>query len=125
MRLRILTHPTGTIDGVSLDHFIVGGVYELGTQVACVFIAEGWAELVTANNDDVVRPPPSPVAAIEPLVLVVEDDPGLRHLTARRQLLLPVALTHPFCYRRGAVASRSLLPMGQIQGGHDGTEGQR
>jgi hypothetical protein len=79
MRLKILTRPTGTIDGVSLDHFMVGGVYELGTQVACVSIAEGWAELVTVDDDDgLVHPPPSKVADIEPLVLVVEDDPALR-----------------------------------------------
>jgi hypothetical protein len=48
-----------------------------------------------------------------------------RVLRARRQLDLPVALTHPFGYRRRGVASRSLLPMWQTQGGHDGTEGQR
>jgi len=41
MRLRILTRPTGTIDGVSLDYFHVGRVYEVGSQVACVFLAEG------------------------------------------------------------------------------------
>jgi CheY-like chemotaxis protein len=83
MRLKILTRPTGTIDGVSLDHFMVGGVYELGTQVACVLIAEGWAELVTVDDEDgLVHPPPSKIADIEPLVLVVEDDPALRRLTA-------------------------------------------
>jgi site-specific DNA recombinase len=43
---------------------------------------------------------------------------------ARRQLDLPHALTHPFCYPKGSVASRSLLPLWQTQGGHDGTEGQ-
>jgi len=35
------------------------------------------------------------------------------------------ALTHPFRYPRGAVASRSLLPLWQTQGGHDGTDNQR
>ena len=83
MRLRILTRPTGTIDGVSLDHFMVGDIYELGTRIACVFIAEGWAKLVTVDDGDgLVHPSPSEVADIEPLVLVVEDDPALRRLTA-------------------------------------------
>jgi hypothetical protein len=35
------------------------------------------------------------------------------------------ALTHSFCYRRAAVASRSLLPMERTQGGHDGQDSQR
>jgi CheY-like chemotaxis protein len=82
MRLRILTRPVGTIDGMSLDFFHVGSVYELGTQVACVFLAEGWAEIVSDKDVEVfVRPPPAHVAAMEPLVLVVDDDPAVRGLT--------------------------------------------
>src|SRR5712691_12613843 len=82
MRLRILTRPTGTIDGVSLDHFHVGGVYELRSQVACDFMVEGWAEIVTDDDASVfVRPPPTDVAAIKPVVLVVDDEPELRRLT--------------------------------------------
>jgi len=46
MRLRILAQPSGTIDGVALDQFRVGGIYELGTQLASVFLAERWAESV-------------------------------------------------------------------------------
>lgn len=82
MRLRILTRPTGTIDGVSLDYFHVGGVYEIGAQVACVFLAEGWAEVVTDADAGVfVRPPPPQVENIERLVLVVDDEPDVRRLT--------------------------------------------
>src|SRR5688572_13009357 len=82
MRLRILTRPTGTLDDVPLDHFHVGGVYDLDTRVACAFLAEGSAELVTVDEADaLVRPPPSTLDEIEPLVLVVEDDPALRRLT--------------------------------------------
>jgi CheY-like chemotaxis protein len=81
MRLRILIRPTGTIDGVSLKHLIVGGVYDLGTQIACVFLAEGWAEVVADDDGGVlVRPPPGEVSNIEPLVLVVDDEPELRRL---------------------------------------------
>jgi CheY-like chemotaxis protein len=82
VRLRIIIPPVGTIDGVSLEYFRLGEVYDLGAQVACVLLAEGWAELVTSDEADVlVRPPPAEVANIEPLVLVVEDDPAVRGLT--------------------------------------------
>src|SRR4051812_12080919 len=80
MRLRILSQPIGSIDGVAFDQFRVGAVYELGAQVACVFLAERWAESI--GDDDtpaVVRPPPA--AAIEPLVLLVDDDPAIRRMT--------------------------------------------
>jgi CheY-like chemotaxis protein len=80
MRLKILIRPTGTIDGISLDQFRVGEVYELGTHVGCVFLVEGWAELVTADGAAVFAAAPA-VATIIPLVLVVDDDPGVRHLT--------------------------------------------
>lgn len=82
MRLRMLTRPTGTVDGISLDSFRVGAVYEVGTKVACVFLAEGWAEIVTDDDDAVaVRPSPPETAHIEPLVLVVDDEPEVRRLT--------------------------------------------
>jgi CheY-like chemotaxis protein len=83
MRLRIVARPGGSIDGVLLDHFHVGAVYEIGAQVACVFLAEGWAEIV--SDGDVaacVRPPPRDIATVEPLVLVVDDEPAVRGLTA-------------------------------------------
>jgi CheY-like chemotaxis protein len=80
MRLKILVRPTGGIDGISLDQFHVGGVYDLGAHVGCVFLAEGWAELVT-DDDQVVFARSPNIADAEPLVLVVDDDPGMRHLT--------------------------------------------
>jgi CheY-like chemotaxis protein len=82
MRLRILAQPIGTIDGLALDQFRVGRIYELGTQVACVFLAEGWAELVGDDEaQEFVRPPPLAVAHTEPLLLVVDDDPEMRRMT--------------------------------------------
>jgi two-component system, chemotaxis family, chemotaxis protein CheY len=79
LRLKILVSPTGTIDGISFDQFHVGEIYTLGTHVGCVFLAEGWAELV---NDDgtAVFAEPADVATREPLVLVVDDDPDMRRL---------------------------------------------
>jgi len=81
MRLRILTRPTGTIDGIPLDQFCIGRVYEVGTQVACVLLAEGWAGVVTDDEGVAfVRPPPE-IAKIEPLILVVDDEPDMRRFT--------------------------------------------
>jgi CheY-like chemotaxis protein len=80
MRLKILIPPTGAIDGISLEQFRVGEVYELGTYLGAVFLAERWAELVTADGAAVFADPPA-VPTIMPLVLVVDDDPGVRHLT--------------------------------------------
>jgi CheY-like chemotaxis protein len=77
MRLRMTRKPVGRIDGVALDQFHVGEVYELGTQVACVFLAEGWAEV--ADTQEIVRPPPEDIR-VRGVVLVVDDDPSLRAL---------------------------------------------
>src|SRR5258708_5881665 len=81
MRLRILTRPSDSIDGVLLDHLCVGEVYELGAQVACVFLAEQWAEPVMDDEAIVVHSPSAAVSNIEPVVLVVDDDPDIRLLT--------------------------------------------
>ena len=47
MRIRIVQKPAvAFIDGVRLDHFRPGHVYQLGSLMAGVFLAEGWAEPV-------------------------------------------------------------------------------
>jgi len=79
MRLRICRQPTGTVDGIPLDHFREGLVYDIGTQLAAVFLAEGWGEPLTDDTLRPVRPPPNRVGA---LVLVVDDHTDLRELTA-------------------------------------------
>jgi CheY-like chemotaxis protein len=78
MRVRILSQPTGSIDGLALDQFRVGGLYELGDRVACVFLAERWAEVVGGIDtaEDAVVPPPS-----VGLVLLVDDDPAILRMT--------------------------------------------
>lgn len=35
--------PLESIDGVRIDSFEVGHVYEIGTSIAAVMLAEGWA----------------------------------------------------------------------------------
>jgi len=81
MRVRILSQPTATIDGMAPDQFRVGNVYELGARVGCVFLAERWAEIAGAEDTPaVVRPPPA-AASREPVVLLVDDDPAIRGMT--------------------------------------------
>ena len=80
MRLRICGQPTGTIDGIPLDHFHPGLVYDISTQLAAVFLAEGWGE-PCSDSDEGRRAmrPPNRLAA---LVLVVDDHTDVRQLTA-------------------------------------------
>jgi CheY-like chemotaxis protein len=81
MRLRIRRRPHGSIDGVAIDHLQIGLTYEVGTQVASVLLAEGWAEPIGAADAALPspRPPPKRRSA---LVLIVDDEPDLRQLAA-------------------------------------------
>jgi two-component system, OmpR family, alkaline phosphatase synthesis response regulator PhoP len=78
MHLRMLRRPVGLVDGLSLDQFRVGETYDLGANVGCLFLAEGWAELVSGDGTVIFdRRTPEVV----PLVLVVDDDADVRRLT--------------------------------------------
>jgi CheY-like chemotaxis protein len=81
MRLRICRRLHGSIDGVAIDHLRIGWIYDIDTQVASVLLAEGWAEPLGAADDALPspRPPPRTRRAV---VLVVDDEPDLRQLTA-------------------------------------------
>jgi hypothetical protein len=53
MRIRMLRRPRQTcIDGVCLDRFEPGFEYEVGTSLAALFFAEGWAEPVPFGEPD-------------------------------------------------------------------------
>jgi two-component system, chemotaxis family, chemotaxis protein CheY len=78
MRLFIRQQPTGTIDGFSLEGFRPGREYEVGTQLAGVLVAEGWAEPV--SSDDYAAEPDETISG-SALVLVVDDDTDLRRFT--------------------------------------------
>lgn len=78
MRLRICRQLTGTIDGVPLQNFQPGLVYDLGTQLANVFLAEGWAAPLDEESAPTARAPDG----ISALVLVVDDDTDVRQLTS-------------------------------------------
>ena len=56
MRIRIVHQPrSGDVDGVDLRQFHVGREYDLGSTLASVLLAEGWAEPVPLDA------PPAPV----------------------------------------------------------------
>jgi CheY-like chemotaxis protein len=81
MRLRISRRPQGSIDGVATDHLQIGLIYELGTQVASVLLAEGSAEPVGVA-DSALTPPRPPPKRTSALVLIVDDESDLRQLVA-------------------------------------------
>ena len=56
MRLRITRQPSGSVDGIRLDDFIVGFVYDIGTILGSYLLAQGLAE--PADNDATGLVPP-------------------------------------------------------------------
>src|SRR4029079_14077385 len=76
MRLRILTVPLHTIDGVSAADLHIGGIYDVDAKVAERAVTEGWGEFLADPGPTTVR---TEHASRECRVLVVEDDPELRH----------------------------------------------
>ena len=62
MRLKIMRKPTCvSVDGIRLDGFHPGSAYQVGTTLAMLFLAEGWA--VPAEPTEPTLP--SPVAELE------------------------------------------------------------
>jgi len=75
MRIRVIQRPSvDCIDGMRLDRFAPGQEYELGTSLAAVFLAEGWAEPVSdasssptiAGDLESVQGPPNLVREMFP-----------------------------------------------------------
>ena len=75
MWLRICRLPDRSIDGISLQEFRIGGIVELGTQLASVFLAEGWAKPVFVKMERHIG-----ASAPQRLLLVVDDDAATRTL---------------------------------------------
>jgi CheY-like chemotaxis protein len=73
--LRICRVPNRPIDGVTLDGFQIGGIVELGPQVASVFLAEGWAKPVLVRMERHIG-----ASSPQRLLLVVDDDEPTRIL---------------------------------------------
>lgn len=56
LRLKVTRSLCGTIDGIQLDRFQLGCVYEMGPTLAAVLLSEGWAELAV-NGEAVSNAP--------------------------------------------------------------------
>ncbi len=57
MRIRVVQTPDQPcIDGIRLDHFVVGQQYDVGHLLASYFLAEGWAEPVDDPSPALVVP---------------------------------------------------------------------
>ena len=57
MRIRVLQKPTTpSIDGIRLDAFQPGFVYDVGTTLSMLFLAEEWAEPVPVEQPALVIP---------------------------------------------------------------------
>ena len=101
MRIRIVQVPTkSSIDGIRLDQFSAGCLYEVGNVIGTLMLAEGWAE---------------PVADDQPALLMPFNDPGWIYAPARPEKppaptnlireKSPSAQQHPH-HRRGIAADR-------------------
>ena len=55
MRIVVLHRPArAAVDGIDLKHFVPGHVYDVGTSLGTLMLAEGWA----APADSAAPPPP-------------------------------------------------------------------
>ena len=57
MRVRITTSLHGSIDGIQLDRFVAGSVYDVSVSLACYLFATRAAEPVIDDSPPVVLPP--------------------------------------------------------------------
>ncbi|HEY6362420.1 MAG TPA: hypothetical protein VIX63_15010 [Vicinamibacterales bacterium] len=56
VRLKITRQPSGSIDGIQLDDFIVGFTYDVGTMLGCCLLAERLAVPVDDDSPALVTP---------------------------------------------------------------------
>ncbi|HXD16226.1 MAG TPA: hypothetical protein VN654_04360 [Vicinamibacterales bacterium] len=61
MRVRITRVLSGSIDGIQLDRFIPGVVYDVGTSIGSYLLSEQWAEPVHDESPALVVPLHAPM----------------------------------------------------------------
>jgi hypothetical protein len=66
MRVRITKSLDGSIDGIQLDRFVTGQIYEVGTSIANYLMAEGWAVPVDGKPPPLELPTDSPSSRLGP-----------------------------------------------------------
>ena len=52
MRVRITRHPTGSVDGVSVECYQVGCVYDMAAVIADYLILNGYAEVEMRSRNE-------------------------------------------------------------------------
>lgn len=80
MRLRIVRRPSGRADGISLDRFEPGFIYDVGSSIGNLLLAEGWAEPIDDQRPAMVIPLPDDKS--QTLILVIDDDRDTRSMLA-------------------------------------------
>lgn len=55
MRVRIVKQPRGVVQGIALNHYKLGCVYDMPTDLALYLIAEGFADAEMRSQDQ--QPP--------------------------------------------------------------------
>ena len=90
MRVRITRPLSGSIDGIQLDRFIPGFVYDVGTAIGSYLLSEQWAEPVLDESPALVVPLHAPmfhprnIISLPPAKAEAEDRPP-RRKRARKQ----------------------------------------
>jgi len=84
VRLRITRALSGSIDGIHLDRFRRGRVYEVRTLLACYLLAEGAAEPVSDDIPGEILPPEKQLFAlsVDPPVQNFDFPKAPKHQTA-------------------------------------------
>jgi CheY-like chemotaxis protein len=78
MRVRILRQPHGHADGINLDRFQPGFIYDVGTTIGNLLLAEGWAEPLEDARPAMLIPLPDEPS--RPVILVIDDDDATRSM---------------------------------------------
>ena len=73
MRIRIIQQPTtASIDGIRLDRFERGALYDVGTNLGSLMLAEGWAVPAPADDPALLIPLHDAHLAPTPSNLIIE-----------------------------------------------------
>ena len=76
MRVRILRRPHGRADGISLGRFEPGLIYDVGSSIGNLLLAERWAEPVDDQRPAIIIP--LATESNQPLILIIDDDQKTR-----------------------------------------------
>jgi len=61
VKVRIIQQPTGTLDGMRLEKYLLGNTYDVPASIAAYLVAEGFAQAEMRSE----RPPSATPAAAE------------------------------------------------------------